>query len=1048
MLFRFLPRRWLRAFARFNLAFVSRSRGVDLRRLVLLVGVSCLSQTATAQWVTESYPLEAGYNAIWLTIDCSDRSIDTLLAGNTAIFEVWQWNANASSTSFTASPTAPAQADSQWKVWKRGIPVESTLSSLTPNAAYIVRVNAATTLQLKGQPVAPSYNWKSSGVNFVGFPTVGSSAPTFTNFLSNSEILSQAPPVFYYDGGPITQNPRRLVAPNSQAVERGEAYWVQTTDYTDFYGPLKVSSLSGSGLRYGSKLNSGTIRLENNTGVANNQTVTATVSLVASDAAPGQGSAAALVQVRVRGPLDGNLQYTYTSLPTTITLAPGEQVDLLLDADRSQMTTPGQAYEGILQITDSLSHTQIDLPVSAVGTTKTGVWVGVAVIDAVNRVETISGPEFDAPLGSPDGKGPETTTSVVTTSTTVSGVTTDNVVFDADFDSDYVVYLDAVGIMNNDLVVTDLSGNTTYVVDTDYTLESSNRATVTDGGSGYTTAPTVTISGGGGTGATATATLSAAVSSVAMTSGGSGYSGAPTVTITGDGSGASAIAVTNGDLVTDILITNGGFGYSSPPTIVISGGSGSGATAVASIVGSVGSVNIVDGGLGYIGIPQVTFESADGNGSGASAAVTVSGESVMGVDAVTKIVDISLGGSGYTSAPVVNFTGGGGTAAAATAVLSASVVGLTISDGGSGYTSAPTVTIVGDGAGAEATASIAGDAITGVTLTDGGSGYSTAPTVTFSGGAGTGATADASIAGSVNSILVDDGGVNYTSAPQVSFTSADGNGSGAVATAEISGASISNVTISEVVEFDSIGSTARFSMTTSSPAPEGASDGSVVTTVTSTSQLITLNGKSHVSTKRISTGGAAAAPSNFPIRLILHSPPSATPATLLQQVYLGERDGFAYAGTDEDVMASIVSSPGATPEGVLARLSSASFPRGESWPGTGAFGGAVSFTVTLGYDAESNPFVHTYHPDHDNWDARYESKLDPGIESFQVTRDITLTFNPLAPSGFSGLTWGVTTLGGTYTEVINGLRSQEIGISGSFILEQVSEVPALTTSNP
>jgi len=58
---------------------------------------------------------------------------------------------------------------------------------------------------------------------------------------------------------------------------------------------------------------------------------------------------------------------------------------------------------------------------------------------------------------------------------------------------------------------------------------------VTDGGEFYKSAlpPTVTISGGGGTGATATATVSSAgiVTGITITSGGNGYTSAPTVAI-------------------------------------------------------------------------------------------------------------------------------------------------------------------------------------------------------------------------------------------------------------------------------------------------------------------------------------------------------------------------------------------------------------------------------------------------------------------------------------------------------------------------------------
>ena len=65
-------------------------------------------------------------------------------------------------------------------------------------------------------------------------------------------------------------------------------------------------------------------------------------------------------------------------------------------------------------------------------------------------------------------------------------------------------------------------------------------------GSGYTSAPTVSFSGGGGSGAAATAVINAAgrVIGVTLTAFGSGYTSAPTVSFSGGGgSGAAATAV-------------------------------------------------------------------------------------------------------------------------------------------------------------------------------------------------------------------------------------------------------------------------------------------------------------------------------------------------------------------------------------------------------------------------------------------------------------------------------------------------------------------------
>jgi hypothetical protein len=72
---------------------------------------------------------------------------------------------------------------------------------------------------------------------------------------------------------------------------------------------------------------------------------------------------------------------------------------------------------------------------------------------------------------------------------------------------------------------------------------------VTNGGSGYTDAPSVTIAGGGGTGATAVAVLDGdAVDSITITNPGSGYTTAPSITFTGgDGTGAAANASINAE---------------------------------------------------------------------------------------------------------------------------------------------------------------------------------------------------------------------------------------------------------------------------------------------------------------------------------------------------------------------------------------------------------------------------------------------------------------------------------------------------------------------
>jgi hypothetical protein len=140
---------------------------------------------------------------------------------------------------------------------------------------------------------------------------------------------------------------------------------------------------------------------------------------------------------------------------------------------------------------------------------------------------------------------------------------------------------------------------------------------LTNRGSGYTSAPAVTISAPNqtnGTQATAVSTITAnAVSSISITEGGSGYTAAPTVTITGGGgSGATAIAeiltFTKGALF--IQVTNSGSGYNpaSPPAVTISGGGGANAAATALVFGNaVTQVIMSNVGNNFTSVPTVTI---------------------------------------------------------------------------------------------------------------------------------------------------------------------------------------------------------------------------------------------------------------------------------------------------------------------------------------------------------------------------------------------------------------------------------------------------------
>ncbi len=98
--------------------------------------------------------------------------------------------------------------------------------------------------------------------------------------------------------------------------------------------------------------------------------------------------------------------------------------------------------------------------------------------------------------------------------------------------------------------------------------------------------PGATLSAILGGATVSTCTADGSVLSVNVTAGGSGYTSAPTVSFSGGGgTGAAGTAVINAGthVVTGVTMTNAGSGYTSRPAVSFSGGAGTGATGLANM---------------------------------------------------------------------------------------------------------------------------------------------------------------------------------------------------------------------------------------------------------------------------------------------------------------------------------------------------------------------------------------------------------------------------------------------------------------------------------
>lgn len=204
---------------------------------------------------------------------------------------------------------------------------------------------------------------------------------------------------------------------------------------------------------------------------------------------------------------------------------------------------------------------------------------------------------------------------------------------------------------------------------------------ITNNGSGYTSAPTVSFSGGPAVVnnyPTATANISGGqVVSISFSVAGDqivdqffdlGYQ-LPTVSITGGGGSGATATWGNGTTITELdywaignggspQITNPGSGYTSAPTVTIPN------TVTGSLTATIGrkvtSITLNTGGSGYYGSPYFNLALSGGT---AVSGFSPSHNWYAGGDwydySTITLISVTNGGTGYTGVPTVGFTGGG-----------------------------------------------------------------------------------------------------------------------------------------------------------------------------------------------------------------------------------------------------------------------------------------------------------------------------------------------------------------------------------------------------
>lgn len=167
-----------------------------------------------------------------------------------------------------------------------------------------------------------------------------------------------------------------------------------------------------------------------------------------------------------------------------------------------------------------------------------------------------------------------------------------------------------------------------------------------------------------------------------ITNTGSSYTSAPTVTSSAGGS--LWTAVVGGSINTSVTVTTAG-AYNYVPTITFSNPPAGGVRAAGYVTlsgGVISSVTVTNAGAGYTTAPTITI-IPDPRETAAGGGVLTVNATLANSQKVTALKCIDPGTAAQTSTPTLSFSGGGGGGLAATVLMNYTVTGFTVTNKGS-----------------------------------------------------------------------------------------------------------------------------------------------------------------------------------------------------------------------------------------------------------------------------------------------------------------------------------------------------------------------------
>jgi hypothetical protein len=326
-----------------------------------------------AQTLTQTYPLQNGWNAISLDVYPTDTAPAAVFA-NLPVASVWTRGESVSSAQFIQNPAETSFAESDWLRWIPGQPsFVSTLRAIQGRRAYLIKLtNGPVNWQVTGQPVTRPIAWTPNQYNLRSFPIDPTSPPTFKQFFGSAAA--------HYDPG--TDRPRSIyrlqsdgqwvLANRSEVMTAGVAYWVYCQGDSRFTAPLALRLNPGPTLDFGPTRERINLELEN--------LAPGTRTVVLRQLG---GFVSGLLAYQRFHPTNG-FEWVDLPNPHTLLVTNGSPRRLDLAIRRSRLAGP--QHTSIMEIADA-QGTRHRLPMTAErsGSGYAGLWVGSVTVNAVSE---------------------------------------------------------------------------------------------------------------------------------------------------------------------------------------------------------------------------------------------------------------------------------------------------------------------------------------------------------------------------------------------------------------------------------------------------------------------------------------------------------------------------------------------------------------------------------------------------------------------------------------------------------------------------------------